>query len=134
MGAVAPVPQTGHARAETSPKLGPPMKVGIIAAMLAAALMLGVGLGLYFRWVGNEIADIQAQLVTEEQLASPSAPETASAIKLAPAQCERAYDLRANPIARRLQGSAIRALWERCERIADIASGLDKIEKTLPPQ
>jgi hypothetical protein len=42
------------------------------------------------------------------------------------------YDLRANPIARRLRGTEIRALWQRCEKIADIASGLDKMEKKLP--
>jgi hypothetical protein len=114
-------------------KLGPSMKVGIIAAMLAGALLLGAGLGLYVRSVGNEIADIHTRLVTKEQLARPNDPETASAIKLAPVQCERVYDLRANPIARRLQGGAIRALWEHCQRIADIASGLDKIERQTPP-
>jgi hypothetical protein len=83
-------------------------------------------------WVGRELDDIRARLVTEEALTHPDDPETTSGIKLAPIQCARIYDLRANPIARRLRGTEIRALWDRCERIADMASGLDKIEKTLP--
>jgi hypothetical protein len=108
-------------------------RVGIaVAGLVVGATALGVGLGLYDRWVGGEIADISARLVTEEQLARPDDPESASSIKLAPIQCERVYDLRANPIARKLRGTEIGALWERCQRIADVASGLDKIERKAP--
>ncbi|MGV1015643.1 MAG: hypothetical protein ACOYB4_11805 [Methyloceanibacter sp.] len=109
------------------------MRVGLIAAMLAAAVMVGIGLGLYYRWVGSELADIKGRLVTEEQLNRPGDPETISGIKLAPVQCARVYDLRANPLARRLRRAEIRALWLHCEKIADIASGLDKIERQSPP-
>lgn len=105
-------------------------KVGIAAAVLIAAA--AVGLGACYYWVGQELDDIRARLVTEEQLEDPESAETASGIKLAPIQCTRVYDLRANPIARRLRGDEIRSLWRHCERIADIATGLDKIEKTLP--
>jgi hypothetical protein len=109
------------------------MRVGLIAALLAAFVMIGIGLGLYYRSVGNEIADIRAQLVTEEQLEQPTHPDTKAAIARAPAQCARAYDLRANRLARMLQRAEIRALWLHCERIADIAAGLDKIERQSPP-
>jgi hypothetical protein len=105
------------------------MRIGIITAVLVAAIAIGLGLGLYDRSVRQELADIKSRLVTAEQLVRPDDPETASAIKLAPMQCERVYDLRANPIARRLRGTEIRALWEHCQRIADVASGLDKIER-----
>ena len=109
------------------------MRVGHIAALLAAAILLGIGLGLYYRAVGEEIADIKARLVTEEQLARPQDSETISGIKLAPIQCARVYDLRSHPIARRLRRTEIKALWRHCERIADIASGLDKIERQRAP-
>ncbi|MGH6866326.1 MAG: hypothetical protein ACREDO_09205 [Methyloceanibacter sp.] len=118
---------------QSDPRLGWAMKVGIIIAVLAAAVVAS-GLGIYFydRWVGNEIADIRSRLVTEAQLAEPNDPDTTSGIKLAPIQCERVYDLRANPIARVLRRAELRAVWRHCERIADMASGLDKIEKKLP--
>jgi hypothetical protein len=106
------------------------MKVGVIVAVLVA--VGGFALGYYYYWVGKELEDITSLLVTEEQLAHPEDPATTSGIKLAPIQCARVYDLRANPVARRLRGNEIRALWARCEKIADMASGLDKIEKTLP--
>lgn len=109
------------------------MRVGHIAALLAAAILLGIGLGLYYRAVGHEIADIKARLVTEEQLSRPGDSETVSGIKLAPIQCARVYDLLAHPIARRLRRAEIKALWRHCEKIADIASGLDKIERQSPP-
>ena len=109
------------------------MRVGVIAALLAAAILLGIGLGLYYRAVGEEIADIKARLVTEEQLSRPGDSETVSGIKLAPIQCARVYDLRAHPIARRLRRAEIKTLWRHCEKIADIASGLDKIERQSPP-
>ena len=62
------------------------MRVGIIAGVLAAAVLLGIGLGLYYRSVGSEIAGIRSSLVTEAQLA----------------------------------------------RIADVAAGLEKLEKRPP--
>ena len=97
-----------------------------IAAVLLLAATAAVGLGAYYYWVGRQLADIDSRLVTEEQLKTPDAPATTSGIRLAPVQCARVYDLRANPIARRLRGDEIRALWARCETIADMASGLDK--------
>jgi hypothetical protein len=106
------------------------MKVGIAVAVLVIAA--AAGLGYYYYWVGQELDDIKGRLVTAEQLEHPDEPETTSGIKLAPIQCARVYDLRANPIARRLRGNEIRALWAHCEKIADIAAGLDKIERTLP--
>lgn len=111
------------------------MRVGLIAALVAAAIaiLIGVGLGLYYQRVGDQLADIKSRLVTEEQLTRPQDSETVSGIKLAPIQCARVYDLRANPIARRLRRVEIRALWRHCEKIADIAAGLDKIERQ-PPQ
>ena len=109
------------------------MRVGIIAALLATAVLFGVGLGLYYRSVGSEIADIRSSLVTNEQLARPSDPETAAAIKRAPAQCERIYDLRANFLARLLRRAELKALWKHCERIADVAAGLDKLERPSSP-
>jgi hypothetical protein len=102
------------------------MKVGIIVAILVAG---AVGLGTYYWWAGREIADIRSRLVTEAELAEPQDPDTASGIKLAPIQCERVFDLRENFIAHILRGGEIDALWTHCERIADIASGLDKLEQ-----
>jgi hypothetical protein len=101
--------------------------LGVVGAVAAAA-----ALGYYYHWVGGELDDIRARLVTEAQLEHPDDPETTSGIKLAPIQCARVYDLRANPIARRLRGDEIRALWARCEKIADMASGLDKLGKPQP--
>jgi hypothetical protein len=102
------------------------MRVGLIIAVLVAA---AVGLATYYWWAGREIADIRSRLVTEAELAEPADPDTTSGIKLAPIQCERVFDLRENFIAHMLRGSEIDALWAHCERIADIASGLDKLEK-----
>ncbi len=107
------------------------MKIGIVVAVLLAIAALA-GLGAYYSWVGQQLDDIRARLVTEAQLEHPDEPNTTSGIRLAPIQCARVYDLRANPIARRLRGTEIRRLWARCEKIADIASGLDKMEKKLP--
>jgi len=107
------------------------MKV-LIAAILLLAVATVAGLGIYYWHVGEELDDIRARLVTPEQLKDPEAPETTSGIKLAPIQCTRVYDLRANPIARRLRGDEIRALWAHCEKIADMASGLDQLRKPNP--
>jgi len=107
------------------------LKIGIAVAVLLAIAALA-GLGAYYYWVGRQLDDISARLVTEAQLAHPDEPNTTSGIRLAPIQCARVYDLRANPIARRLRGTEIRKLWQRCEKIADIASGLDKLEKPHP--
>jgi hypothetical protein len=111
------------------------MRVGPIAALLAAFVMLGIGLGLffYYRWIGGELADIRSRLVTEEQLDRTQDSETISGIKLAPIQCARVYDLRANPLARRLRRTEIKTLWRHCEKIADIAAGLDKIGRQSAP-
>lgn len=106
------------------------MKVGFIVALLMA--LVGLGLGAYYVWAGREIADIRSRLVTEAQLADPDEPETASAIRLAPIQCERVFDLRANPIIRAMRRRELKALWRHCERIADVASGLDRIERQAP--
>jgi hypothetical protein len=108
------------------------MRVGLIVGVLAAAVLLGIGLGLYYRSVSSEIADIRSRLVTEAQLARPDDPDTAAAIKAAPGQCERVYDLRANFLARLLNRAELKALWRHCERIADVAAGIDKLEKKLP--
>jgi len=109
------------------------MNVRIVIAVVIAAAILGAGvLWLYSAWVGHELDDIRSQLVTEAQLERSDEADTASGIKLAPIQCARIFDLRANPIARRLRGDEIRRLWRRCEKIADMVSGLDKIEKKLP--
>jgi hypothetical protein len=102
------------------------MRVGLIIAALVAA---AIGLATYYWWVGREIADIRSRLVTEAELAEPQDPDTGSGIKLAPIQCERVFDLRDNFIARLMRGGEIDALWAHCERIADIASGLDKLEQ-----
>lgn len=107
------------------------MKLGIVVAIAAACFLL-VGLVLYYGWVGLAIEDIRVRLVTEAQLEHPDDAATIAAMKLAPYECSRVYDLRANPVARRLRGNEIRAMWQRCEHIADMASGLDKIEKRLP--
>jgi len=107
------------------------LKVGITVTVLLVAAAL-VGIGYYDYWVGQQLADIRARLVTEAQLLEPDTPAGASGIRLAPIQCARVYDLRANPIARRLRGIEIRALWARCEAIADIASGLDQLRKASP--
>jgi hypothetical protein len=32
-----------------------------------------------------------------------------------------------------LKGAELDALWKHCQHIADIASGLDKIERQTPP-
>jgi hypothetical protein len=111
------------------------MRVGPIAALLAAFVMLGIGLGLFFyhRLVGNELTDIRSRLVTEEQLARTQDSQTISGVKLAPIQCARVYDLRANPIARRLHRTEIKTLWRHCEKIADIAAGLDQIGRQSAP-
>ena len=107
-------------------------RVGIVVACVIAAVALG--LGLYYYWVGREIADIRYRLVSEEELTHPDDPATIAGIKLAPIQCERVYDLRANPIARRLRGDEIRALWSYCERLADLASGLGQTPMLAPDQ
>jgi hypothetical protein len=107
------------------------LKIGIVVAVLLAVAVFA-GLGAYYYWVGQQLDDIRDRLVTEGQLEHPDEPNTTSGIRLAPIQCARVYDLRANPIARRLQGTEIRRLWALCEKIADIASGLDKMEKKLP--
>ena len=108
------------------------MRVGLIAGVLAAAVLLGIGLGLYYRSVGSEIAGIRSSLVTDAQLARPDDPETAAAIKRAPQLCERVYDLRANFLARWLNRAELTDLWRHCERIADVAAGLDKLERKSP--
>jgi len=108
------------------------MNVRIVAAALCLAAILGLGLGYYYYWIGQELDDISGRLVTAEQLEDPDAPETTSGIRLAPIQCARVYDLRANPIARRLRGTEIRALWAHCEKIADMASGLDRLRSGPP--
>jgi hypothetical protein len=104
------------------------MRTGIAVVVAAAILGLG-GLDLYYVWVGRELDDIRSRLVTAAQLEHPSEPAVTSGIRLAPIQCARVYDLRANPIARRLRGDEIRGLWAHCERIADMASGLDRLRK-----
>jgi len=107
-------------------------RVGIAAALLVAVLAAGTGLMLYRGAVERDIADIRSRLVTEAQLANPGDAETASAIKLAPIQCERVFDLRASTVAHVLKGAELDALWQHCQHIADIASGLDKIERRAP--
>jgi hypothetical protein len=107
--------------------------VGIAAALLAAAAALGTGLWLYRNAVERDIADIRSRLVSEAALANPDDPETLSGIRLAPIQCERVFDLRANAIAEALEGAELDALWKYCERLADLASGLDKIGRQAPP-
>jgi hypothetical protein len=102
------------------------MRIGIAVVVTAAILGLG-GLGLYYAWVCRELDDIRSRLVTADQLEHPNEPAVTSGIRLAPIQCARVYDLRANPIARRLRGDEIRGLWAHCERIADMASGLDRL-------
>jgi hypothetical protein len=102
------------------------MRVGIIAGVLAAAVLLGIGLGLYYRSVGGEIVAIRSGLVTEAQLARPDDPATAEAIKRAPQLCERVYDLRANFLARQFRRAELKELWRHCERIADVAAGLER--------
>jgi hypothetical protein len=116
-GILAPVP-TRHQRDS--------LRISVIAALLVAAIA-GAGLGAYYLWLGTELETIGAELVSEDALAKPDDPDTAQAIAQAPAQCARVYDFRANPVARRLRASELGALWERCQKIADIASGLAKI-------
>jgi hypothetical protein len=108
-------------------------RIGIGVALVVVAVALGVGLWLYRGSVERDIADIKSPLVTEAELAHPDDPNTQSGIRLAPIHCERVFDLRANPIAHALKGDELDALWLHCQRIADMASGLDKIEKQ-PPQ
>jgi hypothetical protein len=107
-------------------------RIGFAAAVVAVALA-GLGLWLYRGAVERNIADIRSLLVGEAALARPDAPETASAIKLAPIQCERVFDLRSDKIAYTLKGAELDALWQHCQHIADIASGLDKIERQTVP-
>jgi hypothetical protein len=107
------------------------MRLVIAVAVLLAAAAL-IGLGYYYYWVGQELDDIRSRLVTEAQLEHPDDPATTSGISLAPIQCARVYDLRANPIARRLRGDEIRGMWAHCEKIADMASGLDRRRKPSP--
>ncbi|MFO7479122.1 MAG: hypothetical protein R6X03_12450 [Methyloceanibacter sp.] len=109
------------------------MKWVTIAAIVIAVLAAGAGLWLYRGSVERQIADIEARLVSEAQLAQPNKAETLSAIKLAPIQCERVFDLRSNKIAYGFKGDQLDALWQHCQRIADIASGLDRIERQSPP-
>jgi hypothetical protein len=108
------------------------MKVLVAVIALLAALTVAAGLGVYYWSVGIELDNIRSRLITPEQLQNPDAPETTSGIKLAPMQCARVYDLRADPFARRLRGDEIWALWAHCEHIADMAAGLDKRRKRSP--
>jgi hypothetical protein len=105
-------------RREAATKLA----IALVGVLLAA----GLGLWLYRASVERDIADIKSRLVSDAQLAQPDQPETASAIKLAPIQCERVFDLRANAFAHMLKRAELDLLWLHCQRIADIASGLDK--------
>ena len=105
----------------------------VIAVVAVIAVGLGAGLWLYRGSVARDIADIKSRLVSEAALAHPEESETMSAIKLAPIQCERVFDLRANALARFFEGAELEALWQHCHRIADIASGLDRIERQSPP-
>ena len=107
-------------------------RVGIVVALLVLAAALGVGLWFYRGSVERDVADIKSRLVSEAELAHPDDPNTQSGIKLAPIQCERVFDLRANPIAHAFKGDELDALWLHCQRIADMASGLDKIEGKVP--
>jgi hypothetical protein len=43
------------------------------------------------------------------------------------------FDLRANPLAYALRGDELDALWRYCERLADTASGLDRIGRRAAP-
>ena len=104
-------------------------RIAVIAALAAAAAAIVLSLWLYRGAVERELADIKTQLVSDQALAHPEEAETASAIKLAPIQCELVFDLRQNRLAYLLKGDEIEALWQRCQRIADVASGLDKIER-----
>lgn len=104
--------------------------VGIAAALVVAAAALG--LLLYREAVGREIADIGSRLVSAAALAHPDDAETSSAIRLAPIQCERVFDLRADRVAHALKGAELDALWQHCQRIADIAAGLDRIGRQAP--
>ena len=106
--------------------------VVIAAALLVSAAALGAGLWLYRAAVERDIADIRSRLVSEAALANPDDPETVSGISLAPIQCERVFDLRANAISYALEGAELDALWKYCERLADMASGLDKMERRSP--
>lgn len=108
-------------------------RAGIAALAVALVLTALVGAWLYRNAVERDLADIKARLVTEAQLGNPNDAETASAIKLAPIQCERVFDLRSNAFAHALKGDELEALWQHCQRVADVAAGLDKIErKSLP--
>jgi len=108
-------------------------RVGIAAALLVAAIAAGLGLMFYREAVEREIADIRSRLVSETALAHPDDAETMSGIRLAPVQCERVFDLRANMIAHVLKGAELDALWQHCQLIADMESGLDKIGRQAPP-
>lgn len=104
----------------------------VVVVLAAAAAAAAAGLATYYVQVSKELDGIRARLVTPEQLEDPDAPKTRSGIAAAPPLCERVYDLRANPIARRLRGDEIRGLWAHCERVADAASGLDRLRKQRP--
>ena len=106
--------------------------VGIVAVLIAV-LAAGAGVWLYRGSIERDIADIKARLVSEAQLAQPGEADTLSAIRLAPIQCERVFDLRSNAVAYTLKGGELEALWQHCQRIADVASGLDKIERQSLP-
>ena len=108
------------------------MRVGIIAAVSIAAIAAALGLWLYRNAVEDEIVDIKSRLVSEAALAHPDTQETIAGIKLAPIQCERVFDLRISALAHALAGAELDALWQYCERLADLASGLDKIGPHAP--
>jgi hypothetical protein len=106
--------------------------VGIATALLVTAAAVGLGLWLYRGAVEREIADIRSRLVSEAALARPDDAATLSGIRLAPIHCERVFDLRANTIAHALKGAELDALWQHCQLIADIASGLDRVGRRAP--
>jgi hypothetical protein len=132
MGAIAALPETRHAFRGHAGK-GSMKRVGIAAALLALVLSLGLAFWLYRGSLARDIADIESRLVPEAALATPEDPATASALKLAPVQCERVFDLRANSLAHALKGDELDALWRYCERLADTASGLDAIGRRALP-
>lgn len=108
-------------------------RAGIAALAVALVLAALVGAWLYRNAVERDLADIKSRLVSEAQLGNPNDAETASAIKLAPIQCELVFDLRSSRLAYALKGNELDELWERCQRIADVAAGLDKIERQSLP-
>jgi hypothetical protein len=108
------------------------MRVGIIDAVSIAAIAAALGLWLYRNTVEDEIVDIKSRLVSEAAVAHPDTQETIAGIKLARIQCERVFDLRGSALAHVLAGAELDALWQYCERLADLASGLDKIGPHAP--